>query len=202
MIQCEDQSFCNVTLQPLRHHSYITESLTCRGGGRGGPKILKMRLRNVWMVLRPDELCLEYPDCPSFPCFVQNCTKVPMIDVDTCLKSICWSPDIPILPNQSRYTIIVGSIVSIVVIGSILCFILRNKVKTCLKRTTHDGNDEEGIDSIAQGTIPILRNHLNHKSWVWKFQFLITRNMITYSEVLNRRACLLRFFRFSFHFFM
>jgi len=24
MIQCEDQSFCNVTLQPLRHHSYIT----------------------------------------------------------------------------------------------------------------------------------------------------------------------------------
>ena len=51
---------------------------------------------------------------------------------------------------------------SIVVIGSILCFILRNKVKTCLKRTTHDGNDEEGIDSIAQGTIHILRNQLNH----------------------------------------
>ena len=123
-------------------------------------------------------MCLEYPDCPSFPCFVQNCTKVPMVNVDTCLMSKCWSPDKPILPNQSRYTIIVGSIVSIVVIGSILCFILRNKVKTCLKRTTHDGNDEEGIDSIAQGTIHILRNHLNQKSWKRKFQFLITSNIL------------------------
>ena len=42
------------------------------------------------------------------------------------------------------------------------------------KQKPNDGNDEEGIDSIAQGTIHILRNHLNQKSWKRKFQFLIT----------------------------
>ena len=81
-------------------------------------------------------------------------TKQAIIDVDTCLDSIFWTPDKPIpppFPNPSRSQLILVSIVFVVLICTLfLLFILRSKVKTCFNRYRNNRNDKEGIDAIAQ----------------------------------------------------
>ena len=86
--------------------------------------------------LRPDELCLQYEDCPTFPCYLGNCSKIPISDVDECVKATCWTIPAPgpLPPSPSRYELLVGSIVSVLSISTIVILILlRNKLKMYIR---------------------------------------------------------------------
>ena len=79
---------------------------------------------------------LPYKDCPTFPCMVQNCSKIPLINVDECVKSTCWTTPSPGPGPGPRYDLVVGSIISFLAIFTIVMLILlRNKLKMYILRS-------------------------------------------------------------------
>ena len=69
---------------------------------------------------------------------VQNCSKIPLINVDECVQSTCWTAPSP-GPGPGpgpRYDLVVGSIISFLAISTIVMMILlRNKLKMYILRS-------------------------------------------------------------------
>jgi hypothetical protein len=86
---------------------------------------------NVSVVpVEPGAPCYEYKDCSTFPCFTENCTLSPVLDVDVCIQSQCWTPIQPIPPNPTSHTnAIIICVAAFVCITIMILITLRNKVK-------------------------------------------------------------------------
>ena len=86
---------------------------------------------NVSVVpVEPGAPCYEYKDCSTFPCFTEKCTLSPVLDVDVCIQSQCWTPIQPIPPNPTSHTnAIIICVAAFVCITIMILITLRNKVK-------------------------------------------------------------------------
>ena len=85
---------------------------------------------NVSVVpVEPGAPCYEYKDCSTFPCYTENCTLSPVLDVDVCIQSQC-TPIQPIPPNPTSNTnAIIICVAAFVCITIMILVTLRNKVK-------------------------------------------------------------------------
>ena len=111
---------------------------------------------NISLVWQETGNCLQFQNCPSFPCYTHNCTLFPIDLPDYCKTSLCWSdphPDPPHPDPSSNYTltiVIICLMIPLILLGLLVFYKKRNRNQP---QPLNNDDDEINDDDEGNGVV-------------------------------------------------
>ena len=112
---------------------------------------------NISLVWQDTGDCLQYQDCPSFPCYTHNCTQIPIDLPAYCETSLCWSDPHPDPPHpdpssNNTLTLVICTIIPLIIIIGLLVFYKkrnRNQPQPLNNDDDEVNDDDEGNGMVS-----------------------------------------------------